>query len=95
VTISVRLLLEAPTATSTLDDGHITGGVKHTVGVAMPVAFELGKICPLVLLKCSRTISVVDNGRTNKAIRAGLFVLSDEFAQRSRLKASFEDVATC
>ena len=95
MTVSLCLLLEAPTAIRALDDGNITGGVEEAISVVETVPLEEGHVRPLVLLKCSCANNKIGNGRVRKARRADLFVLADEIGQRSRLAAGFEEGGAC
>ena len=85
------LIIKAPTTIRALDNGNITGGVKEVISIPKAVAFEERLIGTHAPLKISCKVSIVDKGRIRKAIWAGLFVLANEFAQRSSLETGFEE----
>ena len=79
--ISCCLFVKAPKTVRTLNSSNITVRIKEAVGVAVPVALEEGQIRPLLHLELFCEINMIGNGRTSKAIRLGLFVLSNQFGQ--------------
>lgn len=83
MSIRLRLLLEAPTAVHALEDRYFTGIFEEAIGITISVALEEGQIRPLVLFELSCANNKIGDGRLGEAVRASLFVLADEVAQRS------------